>query len=265
MSETAWRRSDWQADVYHRVAQPHGVWAGAILDRLRLAGDEIALDAGCGTGKLAAALVERLPRGRVIGVDASPAMIGEARRLLPRGVELHVQDLMELELPRQVDVVVSSAAFHWIPDHERLFARLAAALRPGGRLEAQFGGSGNVSRVVEALERLRSRQKWRSPFSGWSGPWNFADASETEAHLHRSGFSDVRCWVEPYEVRPDDPRTFLRTVVLGAHLARIPDDAQDIFINELCDEMAVIDRERGGDGAIVLDYARLNVSGIRGS
>ena len=47
-------------------------------------------------------------------------------------------------LEEPVDAILSTATFHWIADHERLFARLHAALRPGGRLVAQCGGEGNI-------------------------------------------------------------------------------------------------------------------------
>ena len=123
-----------------------------ILDRLELTGSETALDAGCGSGSVTALLAERLPEGRVIGVDGSADMLRVARENLGPDVELHHQDLLELKLDTQVDAVFSSATFHWILDHERLFGRLAACMRPGARLSAQCGGKGNVAelRLVSA-------------------------------------------------------------------------------------------------------------------
>jgi trans-aconitate 2-methyltransferase len=253
---------EWEADVYERVAQPHEDWAQAVLDRLALQGTDVALDAGCGTGKLTTELVKRIPRGRVVGVDRSPAMIREARRRLPSSVELRVQDLTELTSDEPFDIVVSSATFHWIADHDALFANLRAVMRPGGRLEAQCGGAGNVANAVEAVDRLAARAPWRSALSGWAGPWNFADPATTETRLRRSGFTQVRCWLEPHPVRPVDPPTFLRTIVLGAHLARVPPESHGAFIDELCEEMARADRTRGGPGE-QLDYVRLNISATR--
>src|SRR5207247_1789075 len=114
-------------------------WGRAVLERLDLSGGEGVLDAGCGTGALTALILERLPNGRVVGVDASSAMIEKATEAIgsdPR-VELEVQDLLDLELDDPVDAVFSTATFHWILEHERLFARLFAAMKPGGQLEAQ--------------------------------------------------------------------------------------------------------------------------------
>ena len=114
---------DWDAEVYDRVADPQEAWGREVLDRLPLAGDETVLDAGCGSGRVTELLLERLPRGRVIGVDAAAAMVEAARRRLGERAELRPGDLTDLELEAPVDAVFSNAVLHWIPDHARLFER----------------------------------------------------------------------------------------------------------------------------------------------
>ena len=59
-------------------------WGSDVLERLPLRGDETVLDAGCGTGQITERLVERLPRGRVVALDGSPAMVEAARGRLAR-------------------------------------------------------------------------------------------------------------------------------------------------------------------------------------
>ncbi len=157
---------DWDASAYERLSAPIEAMGRDVLSRLELDGGETVLDAGCGTGRVTAALVERLPRGRVIAVDGSPAMVAEARRRLPDAVEVREADLLELELPEAVDAIVSTATFHWIADHDRLFARLRDALVPGGRLVAQCGGAGNVDAVKPASSWPGVR---RSPPTSRSG------------------------------------------------------------------------------------------------
>ena len=164
---------DWDAATYDRVSAPQLEWAKAVLDRLDLRGDETVLDAGCGTGNVTRVLLERLPRGRVIAVDGSPAMIEKARERLPADrVELLVSDLAALELPEPVDHVLSTATFHWVPDHDALFACMHAALKPGGRLVAQCGGAGNIADTVAALDVVSEREPFAHFLSGWPGPWN---------------------------------------------------------------------------------------------
>src|SRR5215216_1662812 len=133
---------DWDATAYERLSAPLEAMGREVLQRLELDGDETVLDAGCGTGRVTAVLAERLPRGRVIAVDGSPAMVEEARRRLPASVDVREADLLELELEEPVDAVISTATFHWIRDHDRLFRRLRDVLVPGGRLVAQCGGEG---------------------------------------------------------------------------------------------------------------------------
>src|SRR5919112_3663615 len=141
---------DWDAATYERLSAPIAAMGVDVLDRLELEGDETVLDAGCGTGKVTRELHRRLPRGHVIAVDAAPSMVEQARAALPEDVEVRQADLLELALERPVDAVLSTATFHWIGDHDRLFAVLHAALRPGGRLVAQCGAAGNVDEVKDA-------------------------------------------------------------------------------------------------------------------
>src|SRR3954466_5199550 len=125
---------EWDAEAYHRLAKPQEEWARQALERLSLQGDEVVLDAGCGSGGVTRMLLERLPQGRVIGVDGSRAMIEEARSQLEQWggrVELRGGALLGVQLAEPVDVVFSNATFHWIPDHEMLFQRLRSAMKPG--------------------------------------------------------------------------------------------------------------------------------------
>jgi trans-aconitate 2-methyltransferase len=165
---------DWNATSYERMSAPLEAMGRDVLDRLDLRGDERVLDAGCGTGRVTAALLERLPRGEVVAVDGSSAMVEAARRRLGDAVELRVADLLELELDRPVDAILSTATFHWIADHDRLFARLHAVLKPGGRLVAQCGGAGNIAELKAAAERVGEREPFAPALAGWPGPWNFA-------------------------------------------------------------------------------------------
>jgi trans-aconitate 2-methyltransferase len=245
---------DWDATTYDRVADPQEGWAREVIDRLELSGDETVLDAGCGSGRVTRLLLERVPRGRVIGVDASPSMIAKARETLGADVELVVSDLIELELPDSVDVVFSSATFHWILDHRRLFARLHAALAPGGRLEAQCGGIGNVEEFLNSIENVNGDERFAPYLRGITSTWNFASPGDTEMRLRDAGFDQVRCWLEDRTAQPSDPRGYLESVCLGAHLDRLPADLRGAYVDAA---LEVVPRP------FTLDYVRLNISARR--
>jgi trans-aconitate 2-methyltransferase len=239
---------DWDAAAYDRVSTPHVEWANVLLDRLDLIGDETVLDAGCGSGKVTLMLLERLPRGNVIAVDQAPSMVEHAREALDGQATVLQADLTELQLEEPVDIVFSSAVFHWIADHDRLFARLFRALRAGGRLVAQCGGEGNVEHFHEAARAVGRTAPYADYLAGWTGPWNFAHPLETAGRLEGAGFSEVETWLEPYPVSPDDPEDYLRTVCLGYHLEQLPEELHACYVR------AVLERA-GGD----LDYVRLNI------
>jgi trans-aconitate 2-methyltransferase len=240
---------DWDAATYDRVSAPQVDWAERVLARLPLNGDETVLDAGCGSGRVTKMLLERLPRGHVVALDSAASMVEHAREALdPARAIVFQADLAELELDEPVDAAFSNAVFHWIPDHDALFRRLFAALRPGGRLVAQCGGKGNVARLHAAATEVAAAEPYAEHLAGWTGPWNFAGAEETAERLERAGFTDVETWLEPYPVSPPDPTGFLRTVCLGPHLEQLPEGLRAGFVDAV--------RERCGSE---LDYVRPNI------
>lgn len=243
----------WDASTYDRISDPMARWGAAVLDRLELRGDERVLDAGCGTGRVTERLAERLPTGQVVALDASPAMIAEARRRLARfgdRVRYLVADLgRPIPLAQPVDAVLSTATFHWVPDHDALFRNLAAVLRPGGRLVAQCGGTGNIASVQAALATIGD---------GWLGPAHFETPEATEARLAAAGFVDIRCWLTEESVGfadRDALETYLRTVILGAHLERLPPEEHDGFVRAVADRLPTL----------AIDYVRLNIVARRGA
>jgi trans-aconitate 2-methyltransferase len=245
---------DWDASTYERVSDPQVEWAREVLDRLPLRGDETVLDAGCGTGRVTRLLLERLPRGHVIAVDAAPSMVDAAREALGERATVIESDLVELALESEVDAAFSNAVFHWVPDHQRLFERLHAALRPGGRLIAQCGGRGNIAAMHALAAEVGSEEPFAAHFADWEGPWNFAGPEETAERLERAGFVAVATSLQDRPVVPDDFRSYVRTVVLGYHLLRLPEDLRDPYLD------AVV--ERAGPRP-ALGYVRLNIAARR--
>ncbi|HEX6391043.1 MAG TPA: class I SAM-dependent methyltransferase [Solirubrobacteraceae bacterium] len=245
---------EWDGKTYDRISAPMEQMGLAVLDRLPLTGDETVLDAGCGSGRVTEALIERLPNGRVIGVDGSAAMIAAARERLGPAVDLRVQDLLALDV-EPVDAILSTATFHWIKDHDALFRRLYGVLRPGGRLVAQCGGEGQAAAVHAAAEEVGAREPYASSFAGWVGPWHFADAESTERRLRAAGFTQARAWLQVVPMETPDGEEWLRTIMLGTHLERLPADLRDGFVGEVG---AIL-----GVDPLRLDYVRLNIDAAR--
>jgi trans-aconitate 2-methyltransferase len=236
------------------VSTPQVRWALKVLDRLHLNGNETVLDAGCGSGRVTYLLEQRLPHGKVIAVDASPSMVEKARQALRHDAEVFVSDLTDLELDQVADAVFSNAVFHWIPDHDTLFKRLFAALKPGGQMVVQCGGAGNIDAFHEILFEVAEEEPFAEYIGGWTGPWNFANPAETAARLSAAGFVNAECWLEDAPVEPDEPAEFMRTVCLGNHLDRLPEELRPSLVERMYERVPK---------PVTLDYVRLNIDARR--
>ena len=242
---------DWDARTYDRVADPMTRWGLDVLDRLPLEGDERVMDAGCGTGRVTEQLVERLPNGAVIALDGSPAMVDAARDRLARfgtRVDFVVADLgLPLPIDGLVDAVLSTATFHWVPDHDALFRNLGAVTRPGGWLVAQCGGFGNIDRIKRVVASIGD---------GWLGPAHYETPEATERRLAAAGYEEIACWLteEPTRFEPGEPfEAYLRAVALGPQVERLPESERDAYVHQVA--------ERIGDPLV--DYVRLNITARR--
>ena len=254
--------ADWDGATYHRVSQPQYAWGRKVLDHLDLAGDETVVDAGCGSGRLTAELLDRLPGGHVIAVDRSASMLEVAERELGARYGERVSflqvDLLELDLDAAADVVFSTATFHWVLDHPRLFSVLHRALRPGGRLHAQCGGAGNLHRAHQRAVRLSESAEFAPHFSAWTSPWQYASAETTRQRLEDAGFTNVDTSIEAAPTTFDNGsayREFLRTVIMRPFLAPLPDaQLRERMLDLMCSQAAT------DEPPWTLDYWRLNMS-----
>jgi trans-aconitate 2-methyltransferase len=260
---TDWRvpaSKEWNAAVYHVVSEPQFAWGLRVLDRVAVAGNEHVLDAGCGSGRLTMELAARVPAGRVVACDLSDNMVRVARKTLGVAPDRIVvrADLSQLPFRSAFDLIFSTATFHWVRDHERLFKELRGALRSDGRLEAQCGGGRNLALIHGRADSLASQAQFRDEFRGWQEPWLFASPDETEDRLRRAGFATARCWLEYAPTTFQDAahyRDFVQAVVLRPYLSRISNEAlRARFLETLVGEAST------DDPPMTLDYWRLNIS-----
>lgn len=247
---------EWDAAAYAALVLPHVGWGRGVLERLApsLHGDERVLDAGCGTGRDAAALRQQWPGVHVVALDGSQRMLEQARDRLGDNPAhaTYVQADLSRPLPLDllggpVDAVMSVATFHWLPDHAALLGHLAAVMRPGAPLVADCGGAGNVGSLDAAIAAV----------TGTPGEdWEFAGAEETRGRLEAAGFEvrDVRLRFSPFRI--EDPAvldSYLATVCLGAHLAALPADEHAGFVRAV--RIALPEP--------VVDYVRLELEAVR--
>jgi SAM-dependent methyltransferase len=256
------------------VSNPQLEWGRSVLRRLAPQPGERVLDIGCGTGRLTAELVAALGEGTVVAVDRSDAMLRQAsaQALAPPGPHrLHEPngrvrtcfvraDGAALPFVDAFDAALSTATFHWILDHDQLFASVYRALAPGGRLVAQCGGGANLGRLLARANRLTASPPLSPIFEGWDGPWEFADVATTTMRLDRAGFTAIDVSLEPSDVTfPDRAsfREFVSCVCLRDHVSRMPDVLRPAFLDAIADQAAA------DDPPFTLDYWRLNLAAAK--
>jgi trans-aconitate methyltransferase len=254
---------EWNAAAYHRVSGPQTEWGRRVLSRLSVRGDELVVDAGCGSGRLTGALMRMLPRGRIVAIDRSWNMLLTARaNLRPEfgdRISFVRVELPSLPFNNTLDLVFSTATFHWVRDHEALFGQILGALKPEGRLFAQCGGGPNLADAHRLAEEVMHRQPFSPYFRDWSGVWEFSDADLAATRMRNAGFVDVTTSLEPAPTTLADEasyREFVTTVIYNPHLAVLPEGELRLrFIDDITAKAAL------QDPPFTLDYWRLNVEG----
>lgn len=257
---TETKMSDWDAARYHQLSDPQKAWGVRVLERMAPVRRERVLDIGCGTGRLTSEIAHLVERPAV-GIDRSWTMLEEASAHFSSDVLRAQADGTFLPFrDASFDAVFSTATFHWIKDHDSLFAEIHRILKPGARLVSQCGGGPNLQGLYRRAQRLRASGEYAVHFSGWSDPWNFATAEETAARMTAAGFIDVQVSLEPAQTPFEsvaDYEAFVTTVCLRHHVDRLPVRLRHPFVHELALAAAA------DDPPLTLDYWRLNADGRR--
>jgi trans-aconitate 2-methyltransferase len=252
---------EWDAAEYEALAGPMTRWGADFLkflvERRAIRGDEDVIDAGCGTGRVTELLLQCVPDGTVLAVDASEAMVEATAGRFARDPRVRVErrDLLRLEVEKPVDLLFSTATLHWIQDHEHLFKRFARTLKPGGRLVAQCGGEGNISRLRTAMGQVMREDRFEEFFVRWKDPWNFADPATTRARLEAAGFEEIETWLHEEAAEflsIEELIGYLKTAVLGQHLTFLPEAEHEPFA-------AAVAMQLAAGGPLVIEYVRLNI------
>lgn len=255
---------EWDAEDYAAHSASQQQWARELIDKLRLRGDEALLDVGCGDGRTAALLAERLPLGSVLGIDQSESMVRLAERQFPasryHSLSFQLMDATRIELPPRFDVALSTAALHWVEDHQAVLRGLRACLKPSGRIMLQMGGRGNAAEALAVAGEVIVRPRWRSRFAGFTPPYAFYGPEEYERWLPEAGFHLLRAELVPKEMRHKGEAQFmgwLRTTWFP-YSDRLPEGERDAFFDDvLAAYTAVFPPD--ADGVIHVKMVRLEV------
>ncbi len=250
--------TSWDASLYDDCHSFVWKLGGDLLDLLAPVPGERILDLGCGTGALTAAIAER--GAEVLGIDSSPEMVEQARRRYP-ALRFDVTDGREFSFPLQFDAIFSNAALHWMSPPERVVESVRRALRPGGRLVAEFGGKGNVRAILEALRAALRAEGY--PACAEVNPWYFPSISEYAGLLEGRGMSVRYAELRDRPTRLEEGEMGLRNwlrMFAGAFFERVPGDSHESLWRTVEDSLRP---SLFRDGAWYADYRRLRLLATR--
>ncbi|MFI5956432.1 class I SAM-dependent methyltransferase [Cryptosporangium sp. NPDC051539] len=243
----------WDAALYDRHHGFVASYGQDLLELLAALPGERVLDLGCGTGDHVALLRSR----RVVadGVDASPSMIARAEEKYPDYPYFSVADARELALGARYDAVFSNAVLHWVPEPSRVVASVAAALRPGGRFVAEFGGAGNVGTIIGAAQDVREAFGLpRVPV-----PWYYPTVGEYATVVEGAGLEVRSAWLFDRPTVLDGTEGLANWVrMFGAFLLEGADDEK--FVVELEDRVRDALWRNGSWWA---DYRRIRLVAVK--
>ena len=268
MSEPVSPTARWNAADYAANSVVQQTWARELIAPLRLRGDEHVLDVGCGDGKVTAEIARAMPRGEVVGVDASADMIAFAQQNFSAkqnpNLEFRVMDARHVSFAGKFDLVFSNAALHWVDDHQAFLRGAASVLKPGGRLILSCGGKGNAHDVFLALRPEMRLNRWRKFFRNLAKPYFFYSPADYEKWLPRFGFKSNRLQLAPkdavYNGR-DGFAAWLRTTWLP-YVQRVPEDLQKEFIGGIADRY-LAKHPPDADGRVHVRMVRLEIDAVK--
>lgn len=274
---------NWDAETYHKTSHIQETWAKELLSKNEWKGNEVVLDAGCGSGRVTNIIAKILNKGRIFAVDIDENMIRVARKNYKhlKNVFFLNSDLLNVNLPEPVDIVFSNAAIHWIPNHYQLFKKFWNILKPEGKLLIQCGGKGNLGKTHGILESIRKEKEFEHYFRDWKDPWYFPSTTETNSILKTTGFRKIRTEMTKKTAifqGFEEYRLFMKTVVMKPYLSYLPSNynnsTRDLFINSFMKEFKRNDKDflknedekegsKRGKGQPSIDYVRLDIQAIK--
>lgn len=192
------------------------------------------IDLGCGTGELTRRLADALPESDVLGIDASPEMVGRAEQLGRPGLRFELGSIEAVE--GEWDLIFSHAALQWVDDHASLMPRLFSCVRPGGQLAVQMP-SNFAHPTHTILDEIEREPPFQEALGGWSSGWSrnppvFPISTYAEL-LHEAGALDITVFEKVYpHVLPDADALaeWMSGTALVPHLERLPDGLREPFV-----------------------------------
>lgn len=229
----------WNPADYAKNSANQYTWAKELIPKLKISGNQVLLDIGCGDGKITAEIAKCLPKGRVVGIDSSNQMIKLAKSTFPNeqynNLTFQVIDARNLTFDGEFDIAFSNAALHWIIDQKSVLQGVKRSLKPRGRILFQMAGKGNAQAVLCILDEMLREQKWQRFFDKFTFPYAFLGTEEYMELLSDTDLEPLRVELIPKDMTfkgAEGLAGWVRTTWLP-FTERIPPQQQTFFVDEI--------------------------------
>lgn len=228
-----------------------------LLARVALRSAALIYDLGCGPGNSTALLRARWPKARVVGVDNSPEMLARARQDGPLAEWLEA-DLADFTPEGGPDLLFSNAAYHWLPDHARIFPELMKSLMQGGVLAVQMPANFDAS-SHRVIRRTAANGPWAAALEG-AGRAAGIEAPEVYYDLLSGIAAHIDLWSTEY-VQPltgtDPVLNWVKGTALTPYLTRLEGTALTEPFLEACAAGLRAAYPARADGVTLFPFRRL--------
>lgn len=251
---------EFDGEKYKAASSPQKEWGKSLISTIKLQGNEIILDLGCGDGRLTEQLSLLVPSGKVIGIDASVGMIKTAQQINRDNLSFLPMDMNDLHFSNEFDVIFSNAALHWVKDHHRLLQNSYEALKTGGILVWDFGCHGNCFHFLEVMQKLIADGHYMEFFKGFEMPWFMPTKSHYEKLIANIGFSHVTITEvnrDRFFPTSDDMIKWIDQPCIVPFMECIPAALKSTFRQEVIAEM--LKKTQQPDGTCFETFRRLQV------
>ena len=252
---------EFDGERYAQASAHQKEWGTTLIAELNLEGSERVLDLGCGDGALTAQIAALVPRGKVLGIDASEGMIAAAQLKACQNLRFVRMDINDLSFSAEFDVAFSNATLHWVKDHQRLYANVCRSLRPGGRIRFNFAAEGNCSHFFWVIREATSQAEFSVYFQDFEWPWYMPAVDVYAALVASSGLGEVRVWGENADRFFSDAEQMIRWVdqpSIVPLLACVAEKHKRQFRDYVVRRM--LDETQQSDGRCFATFRRVNVS-----
>jgi trans-aconitate 2-methyltransferase len=245
---------------YEKASTHQKEWGNRLISEFDLKGNENILDLGCGDGTITENLSKLVPKGSVLGIDASNGMIDVAKEKENDNLKFILMDINHIQLQEKFDLIFSNATLHWIKDHKKLWGSIGKMLNPSSIIRFNFAADGNCTHFFKVIKKTIVLEEYKEYFSNFDWPWYMPTLDEYKNIIKDYSLSETKVWGENSDRYFPDKKAMIGWIdqpSIVPFLKYIPSEKKEIFRNIVIDQM--IKETLHEDGRCFETFRRINV------